>query len=235
MDFFLWFWLLDRRFLCDFRPALKNFSFLFLLPIIFYLLIICFNLYCLFPFRKLMETSYLIVGFETIFKMISVVCLSLLITSLYNLSKKQPKNQKNIFVLIFEKIKNDKEENFVYYEDYWMNRTILLSVNGIMVLLNSIINIGWSIFYVLHRNMFLDLYDWVEKFILFGAYLNIVFCFPVFFVLVSAMIIKVSFVLSAMICPSCVLSLSGLCCKRNKGFIRTIDFSDIQVLEPEYV
>ena len=211
MDFFLWFWLLDRRFLCDFRPALKNFSFLFLLPIIFYLLIICFNLYCLFPFRKLMETSYLIVGFETIFKMISVVCLALLITSLYNLSKKQPKNQKNIFVLIFEKIKNDKEENFVYYEDYWMNRTILLSVNGIMVLLTSIINLGWSVFYVLHRNMFLDLYDRVEKFILFGAYLNIVFCFPVLFVLVSAMIIKVSFVLSAMICPSCVLSLSETC------------------------
>ena len=235
MDFFLWFWLLDRRFLCDFRPALKNFSFLFLLPIIFYLLIICFNLYCLFPFRKLMEISYLIVGFETIFKMISVVCLALLITGLYNLSKKQPKNQKNIFVLIFEKIKNDKEENFVYYEDYWMNRTILLSINGIIVLLTSMINIGYSIFYVLHRNMFLDLYDWVEKFILFGAYLNIVFCFPVLFVLVSAMIIKVSFVLTAMICPSCVLSLSGLCCKRNKGFTRTIDFSDIQVLEPEYV
>ena len=146
-----------------------------------------------------MEISYLIVGFETIFKMISVVCLALLITSLYNLSKKQPKNQKNIFFLIFEKIKNDKEENFVYYEDYWMNRTILLSVNGIMVLLTSIINIGWSIFYVLHRNMFLDLYDWVEKFILFGAYLNIVFCFPVLFVLISAMIIKVSFVLCAMI------------------------------------
>ena len=235
MDFFLWFWLLDRRFLCDFRPALKNFSFLFLLPIIFYLLIICFNLYCLFPFRKLMEISYLIVGFETIFKMISVVCLALLITGLYNLSKKQPKNQKNIFVLIFEKIKNDKEENFVYYEDYWMNRTILLSVNGIMVLLTSIINIGWSIFYVLHRNMFLDLYDWIEQFILFGAYLNILFCFPVLFVLISAMIIKVSFVLTAMICPSCVLSLSGLCCKRNKGFTRTIDFNDIKVLEQKYV
>ena len=105
-----------------------------------------------------METSYLIVGFETIFKMISVICLALLITSLYNLSKKQPKNQINIFVLIFEKIKNDKEENFVYYEDYWMNRTILLSVNGIIVLLTSMINIGYSIFYVLHRNMFLDLY-----------------------------------------------------------------------------
>ena len=117
-----------------------------------------------------MDISNLIVAFETILKMVSTICLIIMITNLYNLSKKQPKRQKNIFVMIFERIKNSKEESFVYYEDYWMNRTILLSVNGIMVLLTSIINIGWSVFYVLHRNMFLDLYDWVEKFILFGGF-----------------------------------------------------------------
>ena len=235
MDFFLLFLLLDRRYLCDFRPALKNFSFLFLLPIAFYLLIICFNLYCLFPFTKLMKTSYLIVGFETIIKMISIVSLILMITNLYNLTKKQPKKQKNIFVLIFEKIKNDKEENFVYYEDYWLGRTILFSINGIIALLTSITNLTWSIFYVLHRNMFLEIYDWIEQFIIFCAYLNILCCLPVLFALASAMIIKVSFVLSAMICPSCVLSLSETCCKRNKGLERTIDFSDLPILEPEYV
>lgn len=235
LDFFLWFWLLDRRFLCDLRPALKYFSFLFLIPIAFYLLIICFNAYCLFPFRNLMDISNLIVAFETILKMVSTICLIIMITNLYNLSKKQPKRQKNIFVMIFERIKNSKEENFVYYEDYWMGRAILFSTSGIIVLLTSMINFAWSIFYVLHRNMFQELFDWVEQFIIFCAYLNILFFLPILFILSCALIIKVIFVLNAMICPSCVLSLSGTCCKRNKGFNRTIDFSDIQVLEPEFI
>ena len=235
LEFFLWFWLLDRRFLCDLRPALKNFSFLFLIPIAFYLLIIFFNTYCLFPFKTLMKTANLIVAFETILKITSTICIIILTTNLYNLSKKQPKRQKNIFVMIYEKIKNSKEENFIYYEDYWMGRTILLSPNGIIVLVTSIINIGWSFFYVFHRNMFHELFDWVEQFIIFNAYLNIFCCIPVFFLLILAAIIKVSFVLSAMICPSCVLSLSQTCCKKNKGLNRTIDFSDIQILEPEFI
>ena len=182
-----------------------------------------------------MEISYLIVGFETIFKMISVVCLALLITSLYNLSKKQPKRRGNIFVLIFEKIKNSKEENFVYYEDYWMNRTVLLSASGIIVLLASIINIGYSFFYVFNINMFQNLFNGLEQFVIFTSYLNILFCLPVFFVLSFAILIKVTFTLIAMICPNFVFSLSGSCCKKNKGLTRTIDFSDIEILEPEFI
>ena len=235
MEFFLWFWLLDRRFLCDLRPALKNFSFFFLIPIIVYLVIICFNLYRLFPFRNLMDTTNLIVAFETILKMVSTICLIIMITNLYNLSKKQPKRQKNIFVMIFEKIKNSNEENYVYYEDYWMGRTILFSTNGIIVLLTSILNITWSIFYVLKRNMFMKLFDWVEQFIIFNAYLTILFCIPVLLVLSLGMLIKIIFIINAMIFPSCVLSLSGICCRKNKGFNRTIDFSDVQVLEPEFI
>jgi len=182
-----------------------------------------------------MNVSNLIVAFETIIKMASTICLIIMITNLYNLSKRQPKKQKNIFVMIFERIKSSKEDNFIYYEDYWMGRTILFNANGIIVLLMSMVNFAWSIFYVLHVDMFQELYDWIEQFIIVCAYLNIFFFMPVIFILLLSIIIKVAFVLNAMICPSCVLSLSGICCKKNKGFDRTIDFSDIQVLEPEFI
>lgn len=234
-EFFLWFWLLDRRFLCEFRPALKYFSFLFLIPIAFHSLSISFNLYCLFPFKKLMDPANLIVAFQTILEMILTICLMILIANLYNLSKKQPKRQNNIFVLIFERLKNSKEENFVYYEDYWIGRTILFSAIGIIVLLGSIINIAWSIFYVLNKNMFLELFDWVEQFVIFVAYLNILLSLPVILILVLSLFIKLIFIIIAIIFPSCVFSLAEICCKRNKGLNRTIDFSDIQTLEPEYV
>ena len=223
LEFFLWFWLLDRRFLCDLRPALKYFSFLFLLPIAFHSLMISFNIYCLFPFTKLMEASNLIVAFQTILELIQIICLIKMITSLYNLSKKQPKRRGNIFVLIFEKIKNSKEENF------------LLSASGIIVLLASIINIGYSFFYVFNINMFQNLFNGLEQFVIFTSYLNILFCLPVLFVLSFAILIKVTFTLIAMICPNFVFSLSGSCCKKNKGLTRTIDFSDIEILEPEFI
>jgi len=235
LEFFLWFWLLDRRYLCGFRPAIKYFSFFFLLPIGLHSLTISFNIYCLFPFNKLMEPAHLIVAFETILEMVSIICLIILIANLYNLSRKQPKKQKNIFVLNFERIRGSKEENFIFYEDYWMNRTILLSANGIIVLLASIITIAWSIFYVIHKNMFQDLFDWVEQYIIFVSYVNIFFFAPIILVLFLAMAIKVTFIVTAMVCPSFVLSISESCCKRNKHLKRTLDFSDVETLEPEFI
>ena len=88
LDFFLWFWLLDKRYLCGFRPAIKFFSFLFLLPILSHSLTMSFNIYCLFPFTKLMDPAHLIVAFETVLEMISIICLIILMSNLYNLSKK---------------------------------------------------------------------------------------------------------------------------------------------------
>ena len=89
-----------------------------------------------------------------------------------------------------------------------MNRTILLSANGIIVLLASIITIAWSIFYVIHKNMFQDLFDWVEQYIIFVSYVHIFFFAPIILVLFLAMAIKVTFIVTAMVCPSFVLSLS---------------------------
>ena len=235
MEFFLWFWLLDRRFFCNFRPILKYFSFLFLLPLSFHISIIIFNIYSLFPFKKLLDTANLIVAFATIFQTVLGISLIILIASLYNLSKKQPKRQNNIFILFFERIKNSRDENYVYYEDYWMGRTVLFSAVGKIVLLTSIINIIWSFYYVLNRYMFFDLFDWVEQFIFFYAYLNILFFIGVIAILFFGSLIKVSFALSAMICPKCILSLTDCCCKKNDGLNKTIDFSDVPRLEPEFI
>ena len=39
----------------------------------------------------------------------------------------------------------------------------------------------------------------------------------------------------AMICPKCILSLTDCCCKKNDGLNKTIDFSDVPRLEPEFI
>jgi hypothetical protein len=158
--------------------------------------------------------------------------------NLYNISKNQPKQNKNIFVLIYEQIKlnvKDEKDNFIYYEDYWMARKNLMSANGIMILLLSVVHIAWSFYYLFHKNVFQSVFTSGEKVVISYAYLNILFCLPVIFLLLYAAIVKVTFVLSAICCTSCVVSISKKFCKKNKGLSKTIDFSDVQTLEPEFI
>lgn len=238
MEFFLWFWLLDRRFLCDMkRPLLKNFAFLWLIPIVIHLCIVVFYLYCLYPFFNSMDYLEIIISFVIILKIISIICLFVMMINLYNIAKNQPMQKRNKFVLNFAKIRDSKEnrEIFIYYEDYWMARKNLLNFNGIIILLLSILHIFWSFFYLYHKNLFKDIFKLGEKYVLYNAFLNIFSCLPVVILLGCAGIIKVSFVISAMCCTNCVTSLSNICCKRNKGLKQTIDFSNIPELVPEYV
>ena len=238
MEFFLWFWLLDRRFLCDMRPLLKQFSFLWLIPILFHFCMAAFYVYCLYPFKTPLGFLEYVIAFIAIVKIISIICLFIMMLNLYKLSKNQPKKYKNTFVLIFERIKVNSEgnkDNFIYYEDYWMARKNLLSLNGIIILILSIFHIIWSFIYLYNKDSFKDIFKLGEQYAISYEFLNIFCCLPVLILLSCALIIKATFIVSAMCCMNCVLSLSEICCKRNKGLNKTIDFSNIQVLEPEFV
>jgi hypothetical protein len=158
--------------------------------------------------------------------------------NLYNLSKNQPIQNKNILVLIYEQIKinvNDDKDNFIYYEDYWMARKNLLSANGILILLLSVVHIAWSCYYLLHRNTFQDIFTWGDYIAISYAYLNIICGFPVIFLILYAGVVKFSFVISSILCTNWVFSISKKFCKKNKGLNKTIDFSNVQTLEPEFI
>ncbi len=237
MEFFLWFWLLDRRFCCNMRPLLKQFAFLWIIPIIIHLVMVMLNIYILFfPFNNFSKSQYIIIGI-TFIEFISILCLFFMMINLYKISKKQPKKKnKNIFILFYEKIKSkDEKENFIYYEDYWIARKILLSWNGIFILFLSIIHILWSFYFLINRTLFQEIYKSGEKFYMSYCYLNILFCAPVFILLGYAMIVKFSFVLCSMCCTNCTFYISEKCSKKNKGLEFKIDFSDVQRLEPQYI
>ena len=221
MELFLWFWLLDRRFLCNMRPLLKHFSLLWIFPIISHLFMIILNSLCLFPFKNLNYPEKFI-SIITILEIISSICLFVMMTNLYNISKKQ-NEYRNVIIA------NSKDDN------YWISRKNLLSKNGIAILILGIFHIIWSFYYLSHKNIFHNIFQLEEKFVIMYAYLNIFFCFPVIFLLACALIIKVTFLISAMLCTSFVLSMANTCCKKNRGLKKKIDFSEIQKLEPEFV
>ena len=238
MEFFLWFWLLDRRFFCEMRPLLKQFAFLWIFPIVIHALMVSYNIFCVFPFKNLVKSQYIII-LITVFELISIICILFMMINLYNIAKKQPKkDKKNIFVLFYEKIKSKikrEKDNFIYYEDYWIARKNLMSPNGISILILSIIHIIWSFFYLSNQTLFQDILKFGEKFHMSYCYLNIIFGAPVVLLLLYASIIKITFVLSAICCVKCVYRMSETCCcKRNKRLNRTINFSDVEILEPEY-
>lgn len=237
MEFFLWFWLLDKRFLCNMkRPLLKHFAFLWIIPIIFHLCMVAFYLFYLYSFIKSFNNLEYIILLVTILKIISMICLFVMLVNLYNISKNQPEQNKDTFILNFVQIKVNSKENkeiYVYYEDYWMARKNLLNYNGILILLLSVFHIFWSFFYLYKRNTFKDIFNLGAKYVLYYEFINIFFCLPVGVLLVYAVIVKLTFIISSMCCISCVSSLSERCCKRNKGLSYTIDFSDIPELVPE--
>ena len=110
-----------------------------------------------------------------------------------------------------------------------------MSPNGISILILSIIHIIWSFFYLSNQTLFQDILKFGEKFHMSYCYLNIIFGAPVVLLLLYASIIKITFVLSAICCVKCVYRMSETCCcKRNKRLNRTINFSDVEILEPEY-
>ena len=237
MEFFLWFWLLDRRFFCEMRPLLKHFSFFWLFPISVHIIMATFNIANLFPFENLSVSQYIVVCI-TIFEIASIISIFLMMINLYKIAKRQPKIDKNIIILFFEKIETRKKENkdkFIYYEDYWMARKNLLSINGIIILLLSIIHIVWSYYYLKNIELYQDLYKWGKNIPTFYCYINILFCIPTVSIFTIGIIIKASFIFSAILCSNCVLYLSEIFCKKNKGLKKTIDFSNIQRLEPEYI
>ena len=235
MEFFLWFWLLDKRFFCEMRPILKHFSFLWLFPIILHAIMILFNIYCLFPFKN-MNILQNIISLITILEVISIILIFLMMIKLYNISKNQFKQSRKVHILNFEQIESiNNKNNYIYYEDYWIGRKNLLSANGIFILILSLVHICWSFYYLFHKNKFEAIFKLKEQIIIYYAYFNILSLFPVIFLLLCAGIIKISFILSSIFCTRCVVSLSKIFFKKNKGLNKTIDFSDVPKLVPEFV
>jgi len=239
MEFYLWFWLLDRRYCCIKRPQLKQFSFLFLIPIMIHMFMVSYNLYCLYPFNKTIKAQY-IVSFCTALEIISIISLIFLLYIVYKLSKNYQTNQNIDFILFIEEINTNNEikenkNNFIYYEDYWIGRKALININGILVLALSCVHTIWSFYYVLHRNTFADFFKNEERIPLSYAYFNIFSFIYIISILAYAIFAKIIFLIGSMCWIKCIMNISKICFKKNKGMKKTIDFSDIPDLEPEFI
>lgn len=233
MEFFLWFWMLDRRWVCSFRPPLKYFTFLWLIPIVINLSSLPISVMWLFPFNfsEFGRIQYIIIV-KTAVSIISIVCSFIMMYDTYSNSKIKlinVLNEHNCNTYL----KDDLNESID--DDFWISRKSLICPNGIIILLMSILQIVWSIFYLLNKDLFKYDVEKLKYLILSNAYLQVIFCAPICIFSFYAFFIKVAFVLSANFCSSCVLKIAENNSKNRNKLAVKLDFSDVQKLEPEFV
>ena len=233
MEFFLWFWMLDKRWACGFRPPFKYFTFLWLIPIIINLTVIPISIMWLMPFNfSEFDRIQYITSVKTAVNIISIICSLIMMYDTYSNSNMRLINtlneyDKNVY------LKDDIHESID--DEFWISRKSLLCSNGIILLFMSILQIAWSIFYLFNKDLFAYNIEKLKYLILFNAYLQVIFSTPVFLLSFYACFFKTIFVLAANFCSGWVLKIADNCSKNRSKITLKLDFSDIQKLEPDIV
>ena len=232
MEFFLWFWMLDKRWVCGLRPNLKYFTFLWLIPIIINITALPISVMWLmsFNFSEFARIQY-ITSVKTAVSIISIVCSFIMMHDTYSNSKIQllnilNENNKKVY------LKSEYESSD---DEFWITRKSLLCPNGIILLFMSILQIAWSIFYLFNKDLFEYNIEKLQYLIISNAYMQVIFGAPVCLLFFYACFFKAIFVLAANFCSGCVLAIAETCSKRRSKIIKKLDFSDIQKMEPEFV
>ena len=211
MEFLLWLWLYDKRWLFGFRPNIFIYCFIWLIPILINISVFSFNAY----FITLNKTFYqYAMLFKSIISFFSLLSSFLLIKNLIS-NKKSENNfiEKIKYIDYFEKINND---------EYWISRNSLLSFNGLFLLFISLCQIIWSIYYikygikyslyvtmVLKQSAFIEIYSSIFILIMFG--------------IIS--FIKVSSLISLYLCPNLIIYFSTIF---NNDEHLKLNFNDVE-------
>ena len=211
MEFLLWLWLYDKRWLFGFRPNIYIYCFIWLIPILINISVFSFNAY----FITLNKTIY---QYAMLLK--SLICFFSLVSSFF-LIKNLLSNEKseNHFI---EKIKDFYYFDIVKNDEYWISRNSLLSFNGLFLLFISLCQIIWSIYYikygikyslyvtmVLKQSAFIEIYSSIFILIMFG--------------IIS--FIKVSSFISLYLCPNLIIYTSTIF--NNDNHLK-LNFNDIE-------
>ena len=222
MEIILWFWLFDKRWLCNLRPHLKIFALIWLLPIIMNFIVLMGSLFYFYD-TNLLQTytsGQIMFLIKDAICVISLVCSIILMKDIY----KNLNVNERILDVLMEKLDYFPETilptsskdglNLTASREFWSARKSLLSVNGIVLLFASLSQVAWSIFHVVKQINAECLY--FSNIILFADSIEIFgFLFCVLLFMLTSFIKVFSFV-SAYLCPCLMNCLSDLCSKKRR-------------------
>ena len=237
MEVFLWFWLLDKRWLCGYRPIMRNYIILWFFPVTMNAILLTLNIYYISHSLYLNIESNIVYQYfimiKSLISLISIICSILLVRDL--VINHQRENF-SLIEILSEKINKSEEKfnknndfNMIFSDDeYWCSRKCLLNSNGKFVLLIGICQIFCSIYYLRVRNSYIYYIDYTLK--QFSS-IELLFALPVFFIFGISFLIKLITFISSYACPNVIIILSKLF--SNHKHQKKIDFSDIKNYEIE--
>ncbi len=211
MELLLWLWLFDKRWLFGYKPNINLYIFVWLFPILMNVSVISFNFYFI-SFDKNIH-QYAMFS-KSLFCLLSLLSSIILIKNLISFEKIE-----NNF---FEKIKDMTYSEKIKKDDYWISRNSLISFNGCFLLIISLCQILWSIYYIKYG---IKYSYYVTMALKQSAFLEIGFACFIGILLGISMFIKVSAFISSYICPNLLIFFSKLF---NHDQLLKLDFDDIE-------
>lgn len=239
MEVFLWFWLLDKRWLCGYRPKIRNYILLWFFPITMNAILLTLNIYFISHSLYLNIESNIVYQYyimiKSLFSLISIICSIILVRDLVIHHHRENSSLIEILSINLnkneDKINKNNDFNMILSEDeYWCSRKCLFNPNGKFLLIIGICQIICSIYYLRVKNNYIYYVDYSLK---QSSSIELLFALPVIFVFVTSFLIKLITFIMSYICPNVIICLSKLF--SDHRYQKKIDFSDINNYEIEEV
>ena len=239
MEVFLWFWLLDKRWLCGYRPIMRNYIILWFFPVMMNAILLILNVYYIFHSLYLNPESNIIYQYfimiKSLLSLISIICSVILVRDLVIHYKRE---NSSLIEILSEKLNKNEQKinkiddfNMILCDDeYWCIRKCLFNPNGKIVLFIGICQILCSIYYLRVKINYIYYIDYSLK---QWSTVELLFALPIIFVFGISFLIKlITFILSYT-CPNVIIIMSKLFSDHKHQ--KKIDFSDIKNYEIEEV
>ena len=226
MELLLWLWLYDARYLANIHPCVLWYTMCWLVSIMVNALCGGFTLYMLvtldfvvmcdsttdtlkcFGFSVTHETYVLVV---TGIKVVTILCSCIHIIVL-KLKHSQHIRKRRLMLFQQNNVSNNE------HIDYFVRRSTLYHINGIALLIMSVINFIMSINYIISPDSNYVCNASITKVVKYDMWYEFILGTPVVLVLVVAVVIKVFNFICADTCPSLMVHLSK--CASDKKRIK---------------
>ena len=223
MELLLWLWFYDTRWLFNFKMSLTCYKNIWLIPLLLHSLVITICIYYLqlsstFSCDKSIRMWLYTRTFFSALISATIVFFMIKINKVFEKEKKSFETPIKIMPYL--------ENNMSQY-DFWIKRKSLLSTSGILLLFLGLVSLFWScmiISFYYYQDYYLSCEVKIQKLLNIHSIFIIVGNAPLALILAIMLIVKISCLIAAFLCPNILISFSKFFTK-EKMEVQLIKYS----------
>lgn len=209
MELLLWFWFYDPRWFFNFKISIICYKNSWMIPLFLHLFLMVVCLYFLqisdtFSCDRSLRLWLYSRTFFSLMISVTIVCFMFKILKIYYKEISYFDNAKRIFPMLSHSMKP---------YDYWIRRKSLISTPGILLLFLGLISFFWSaliISFYHFQNYYSQCDVKIQKLLTLHSIFILVGNVPFFIVVMVLLLTKISSLVSAFLCPGCLIATSKI-------------------------